>query len=139
MNTPTFNPQGCHYSCTSTALDRGGVPEFLRQWSSAAGREVDPQGAAAFLANDPAALRAYFRRCEDEPGIPEADLRKIDLPTLLLAGTEDPPRQRDSERTARLMPKAKFHALPGRTHGQTLIPANPVLNMVNSFIGSTRE
>lgn len=121
------------------ALDRGGVPEFLRQWSIAAGREIDPQTAAAFLANDPAALRAYFRRSEDEPGIPEVDLRTMDTPTLLLAGTEDPLRHGDSERAARLMPKAQFQALPGRNHGQTLIPAGPVLNIVNAFIASTRE
>lgn len=121
------------------ALDRGGVPEFLRQWSNSASREVDPQTAAAFLANDPAALRAYFRRSEDEPGIPEADLRKMGTPTLLLAGTEDPLRHGDSERAARLMPKAQFQALAGRNHGQTLIPASPVLNIVNAFIASTRE
>lgn len=116
------------------ALDRGGVPEFLRQWSIAAGCDVDPQTAAAFLANDPAALRAYFRRSEVEPGIPEADLGKMVTPTLLLAGTEDPMRHSDSERAARLMPTAQFHSLPGRNHGQTLAPASPVLNLVNSFI-----
>ena len=120
------------------ALDRGGVPEFLRQWSDATGREIDPQTAAAFLANDPAALRAYFRRSEDEPGIPEADLPRLATPTLLLAGTEDPLRHADSERAARLMPVAQFHALPGRNHGQTLIPAGPVGDLVNSFIASTR-
>lgn len=118
------------------ALDRGGVPEFLRQWGNASGREIDPQTAAAFMANDPAALRAYFRRSENEPGIPEADLRKMDTPTLLLAGTEDPLRHEESERAAQLMPDAQFHALPGRSHGQTLIPAGPVLNMVNAFIAS---
>jgi len=121
------------------ALDRGGMPEFLRQWSSATGREIDPQTSAALLANNPAALRAYFRRSEDEPGIPEADLRKLATPTLLLAGTEDPLRHEDSEQAARLMPEAQFHALPGRNHGQTLIPAGPVLNMVTSFIASTRQ
>lgn len=121
------------------ALDRGGVPEFLRQWSNAAGREIDPQTAAAFLANDPAALSAYFRRSEIEPGIPEADLRKMDTPPLLLAGTEDPLRHADSERAAQLMPKAQFHALAGRNHGQTLIPARPVLEMFNSFIASTGQ
>ncbi|GAA5189254.1 hypothetical protein GCM10023346_03310 [Arthrobacter gyeryongensis] len=121
------------------ALDQGGVPEFLRQWSDAAGRELDPQTATAFLANDPVALRAYFRRSEDEPGIPEAVLRTMDTPTLLLASTDDPLRHADCEQAARLMPKARFHALPGRNHSQTLIPGSPVLEMVNSFIASTRE
>lgn len=121
------------------ALDRGGMPEFLRQWSAATGRDIDPQTAAALLANNPTALRAYFRRSEQEPGLPEAVLRTMDTPTLLLAGTEDPLRHADSERAARLMPKAQFHALPGRNHGQTLVPASPVLNMVSSFIASARE
>jgi hypothetical protein len=37
------------------------------------------------------------------------------------------------------MPAAQFHALPGRNHGQTLIPAGPVVDLVNSFIASTRD
>ena len=37
------------------------MPEFLRQWSIATGRDIDPQTTTALLANDPAALRAYFR------------------------------------------------------------------------------
>ena len=118
------------------ALARGGMPEFLRQWSIATGRDLDPQTSAALLANDPAALRAYFRRSENEPGIPEPVLRTIDTPTLLLAGTEDPLRHADSERAAQLMPRAQFQALPGRNHGQTLVPAGPVLSMVTSFITS---
>jgi hypothetical protein len=55
---------------------------------------------------------------------------------LLLAGTEDPLRHADSERAAQLMPRAQFQALPGRNHGQTLVPAGPVLSMVTSFITS---
>src|SRR6478752_7591783 len=108
----------------------------LGQSSIATGRDLDPQSSAALLANDAAALGAYFRRSEDEPGIPESVLRTMDTPTLLLAGTEDPLRHADSERAAQLMPRAQFQALPGRNHGQTLVPAGPVLSMVTSFITS---
>ena len=134
--SPAGQIQSIFFPGYDQALDRGGVPEFLRQWSDATGREIDPQTATAFLANDPVALRAYFRRSEDEHGIPEADLRKMETPTLLLAGTEDPLRHEDSERAAQLMPKAQFHALNGRNHGQTLIPAGPLLTIFNSFISS---
>jgi pimeloyl-ACP methyl ester carboxylesterase len=112
------------------------MPEFLRQWSIATGRDLDPQTATALLANDAAALRAYFRRSENEPGIPEPVLRTMDTPTLLLVGTEDSLRYADSERAAQLMPRAQFQALPGRNHGQTLVPAGPVLSKVTSFITS---
>lgn len=116
------------------AISDGGMAEFVRRWGEASGRPVDPQTAAAFQANDPAALQAYFRQSESEPGVPEDRLERFALPVLLLAGTEDHPRARDSRIAADLIPGAAFRALAGRNHGTTLVPADEVLEAVLPFL-----
>lgn len=119
------------------ALARGGMPGFLEGWAARAGRPIDPQTSAAFLANDAGALRAYFRQVEAEPGIPDTRLASLETPTLLLAGTADRDRYLDSERAASLMPNATFRDLPGRDHGNTLRPADEVLEAVIPFLAGT--
>ncbi|CAN5390031.1 alpha/beta hydrolase [soil metagenome] len=118
------------------ALGAGGMAGFLQGWAAHSGAPIDPQTTAAFLANDPLALRAYFRQVELEPGIPDARLAEIGIPTLLLAGTRDHDRYLDSERAATLMPNARFRSLPGRTHGGTLRPAAEVLDAVIPFLAA---
>lgn len=95
------------------ALGAGGMAGFLDGWAAHSGAPIDPQTTAALLANDPLALRAYFRQVELEPGIADARLAQLETPTLLLAGTRDHGRYLDSERAAVLMPHASFRALPG--------------------------
>lgn len=135
--SPTGQIESLFFPGYDAALASGGMPEFLRQWSTIRNKEIDPQTAAAFLANDPAALRAYFSRSETEPGIPEHRLQSIPTRTLLLAGTKDRLRYRDSERAAALMPDAQFHALPGKDHERTLHPATEVLEHVRPFLYSS--
>lgn len=118
------------------AIGAGGMPGFLEGWAAHSGAEIDPQTSAAFLANDPLALRAYFRQVEREPGITEARLAQLRTPTLLLAGTRDRQRYLDAERAASLMPYANFSPLPGRDHGNTLRPAAEVLAAVIPFLSS---
>ncbi|MGO4384790.1 alpha/beta fold hydrolase [Specibacter sp. RAF43] len=109
------------------ALGQGGMPAFVAGWEGRIGQPLDAMTRAAFLANDAAALRAYFRQTELDPAIPEADIAAIRLPTLLMAGTRDPGRLTDSRRAAELIAGARVVELPGRNHGSTLIPADPVL------------
>jgi pimeloyl-ACP methyl ester carboxylesterase len=118
------------------ALEAGGMPGFLDGWAAHSGAPIDPQTSAALLANDPLALRAYFRQLELEPGITDARLAQIQTPALLLAGTGDHDRYLDSERAAILMPHASFRALPGRSHGNTLRPAAEVLDTVIPFLAT---
>ncbi|MHC5795885.1 alpha/beta fold hydrolase [Lacisediminihabitans sp. FW035] len=118
------------------ALGAGGMAGFLHGWAEHSGAPIDPQTTAAFLANDPLALRAYFRQVELEPGIPDARLAQLETRTLLLAGTRDHDRHLDSERAANLMPNASFRSLPGRTHGGTLRPAAAVLDAVIPFLAA---
>ena len=110
------------------ALGSGGMPAFVEGWEGAMGRPLDAQTRTAFLANNAVALRSYFAQTETEPGVTEADLATITLPSLFMAGTEDRARWADSRLAAELMPHARFMELPGRNHGNTLIPAGPVLD-----------
>jgi pimeloyl-ACP methyl ester carboxylesterase len=102
----------------------------------AAGKTLDPATKAAFRANDPQALVAYFERTEEEPGLAEAQLASLAIPALLMAGSEDTARFDDSRRAAALMPDARFLSLPGRTHASTLFPADEVLAELVPFLGN---
>jgi len=110
------------------ALGSGGMPAFVDGWEAQMGRPLDAQTRAAFLANDGAALRAYFAQTQADAPVPEEALAAITVPSLLMAGTEDYGRAEDSAHAAALMPNARFVALPGRNHGSTLFPARPVLD-----------
>ncbi|MBG6215925.1 pimeloyl-ACP methyl ester carboxylesterase [Arthrobacter sp. CAN_A6] len=118
------------------ALTTGGMQEFVTRWGDADGHDIDPQTAAAFLANDALALRAYFRSSEAEQGLPESLLATLTTRSLLLAGSEDRLRCEDSQRAASLMPEAQFHLLPGRDHGRTLHPPGPLLELIRPFLES---
>lgn len=118
------------------ALGAGGMRAFLDRWSTAAGADIDPHTSAAFLANDPLALRAYFRQVEDEPGLDESVLPGLHAQTLLVAGSADRSRAADSRRAAQLMPNARFALLPGRDHGGTLRPAGEVIGLLREFLSN---
>ncbi|NVM99343.1 alpha/beta hydrolase family protein [Arthrobacter sp. SDTb3-6] len=121
------------------ALGSGGMPAFVAGWEAQIGGPLDPQTKAAFLANDAAALQAYFRQTEAEPAIAEADVAALAMPALLLAGTADRDRLADSRRAAGLMPHARLVELPGRNHGTTLFPAQPVLDEWLPFLQDGRS
>lgn len=120
------------------ALGSGGMPAFVAGWEARIGGPLDPQTRAAFLGNDPTALRAYFRQTEAEPAIAESDVAALDLPALLLAGTADRDRLADSRRAAELMPHARVVELRGRNHGTTLFPAQPILDEWLPFLAAAR-
>ncbi len=110
------------------ALGSGGMPGFVAGWEQRIGGPLDAQTRTAFLANDAAALQAYFRQTEAEPAIAESDVAALAMPALLMAGTADRERLADSRRAAELMPNARVVELSGRNHGTTLVPAQPVLD-----------
>ncbi len=118
------------------ALASGGMDGFIAGWEGRTGRPVDPVTRMAFKANDPLALRAYFAQTEAGDGVPESTLREFPVPALLLAGTRDTRRLADSRRAAELMPHARLVELPGRNHGDTLVPAAPVLAEILPFIAA---
>ncbi|WP_186759242.1 MULTISPECIES: alpha/beta fold hydrolase [Arthrobacter] len=116
------------------ALGQGGMAGFVAGWERRMGHALDPQTRSAFLANDAPALRAYLRQTEVEPAISEESVAAITVPALLMAGTRDPERLADSRRASVLMPNATLVELPGRDHGRTLVPAQPVLEVWLPFL-----
>jgi pimeloyl-ACP methyl ester carboxylesterase len=115
------------------ALGTGRIEAFV-DGLEAAGKRLDPATRQAFLANDAASLAACLTGTEEDPGIPEAVIAQLTVPTLLMAGTRDPQRFEDSRRAAEIMPNARFVALPGRTHAGTLAPAGPILDELLPFL-----
>ncbi|MGT2460998.1 alpha/beta fold hydrolase [Sinomonas atrocyanea] len=113
---------------------RSGRMEAFVEGLEAAGKPVDAATRQAFLANDAGALAACFTGTEEDPGLPEAVVAQLALPTLLMAGTRDPQRLEDSRRAAAIMPDALFVELPGRTHAGTLAPAGPILDELVPFL-----
>lgn len=89
---------------------------------------------AAFLAADPAAMAALLAATDATPAIADERLRTLTVPSLWMAGTEDHPRCEESLHAASVIPGARFVELPGRTHGGTLSPPEPVLAEVLPFL-----
>lgn len=116
------------------ALREGGMPEFIARWGEARGRPVDAATAAAFSANDPQALAAYFDQAGSESGVAESRLPHLATPTLLIAGTLDRDRLGDSRFAASAMPNARCVELEGRGHADTLAPAAPVIELISSAL-----
>ncbi|MGP5163298.1 alpha/beta fold hydrolase [Arthrobacter rhombi] len=110
------------------ALRTGGMQAFVD------GQRLDPQTRFAFMNNDAQALHAYFERTEIEPGIDEAVVAGLGLPTLLIAGTRDRQRYLDSRAAADLMPATRFVPLEGQTHGSTLAAVDEILLHVLPFL-----
>jgi pimeloyl-ACP methyl ester carboxylesterase len=100
-------------------LESDGMAGFLDAWEHA-GKAVDADTRAALTRNDPRALAAYMRQSQDDAGVPEAAVAGIDLPTLLLVGSQDDERLGAAKDAAQLMPSASIRVLPGATHGETL-------------------
>ncbi|MEE1618348.1 alpha/beta fold hydrolase [Brachybacterium sp. J153] len=88
----------------------------------------------AFLAADPRAVAALLAATDATDGVPDEALAACTVPALWMAGSEDHPRLEQSRRAAALMPDAEFVELPGRDHGGTLFPPEPVLEQVLPFL-----
>ncbi|MEO7122591.1 MAG: alpha/beta fold hydrolase, partial [Lacisediminihabitans sp.] len=101
------------------ALETGGMSGFIDGWERS-GAKLDITTRAAFNANDAGALAAYMRESENDPGVSDAALAGIQLPTLLMVGSNDGERLRAVQAALEVMPKARLHVLDGATHGGTL-------------------
>ena len=100
-------------------LESDGMAGFLAAWENT-GKAVDADTRAALARNDPHALAAYMRQSQDDAGVSDASVAGIDLPTLLLVGSEDGERLNAAKEAEQLMPRATMRILSGATHGETL-------------------
>jgi pimeloyl-ACP methyl ester carboxylesterase len=116
------------------ALDTGGMEAFILAWGKYRRRPIDPATALAFRQNDPVALKAYFEGIEGAEPLGIEGASKITVPTLLLAGTKDPDRYRQSQEAARRMATASFFELVGQDHSSSLLPVDDVTDLVRTFV-----
>ncbi|ATG54305.1 alpha/beta hydrolase [Brachybacterium ginsengisoli] len=118
------------------AVREGGMEAFCT--GQGLGPEVESRRAratrTAFLAADPLAVAALLTATDATGAVPEEALAECTVPALWMAGTEDHPRVEESRRAAALMPDAEFVPLPGRDHGGTLFPPEPVLEHALPFL-----
>ncbi|GAA4678040.1 alpha/beta fold hydrolase [Frondihabitans cladoniiphilus] len=118
------------------ALETGGMEGFIKAWGAHRHRRIDAATALAFQQNDPVALRAYFEGLESAPPLGIEGASKITVPTLLLAGTDDPDRYRQSQEAARRMAHGSFFELVGQDHASSLLPVDEVTDLIRTFLES---
>ncbi|MFD3811780.1 alpha/beta fold hydrolase [Rhodococcus sp. NPDC058639] len=115
-------------------LERDGMEGFVREWERQRQEPVDAATRAAFLANDPLALAAYFRRSDLEPGIDDEALASLDVPTIAVAGSEDHMRVDDTRAMSRAIPGARLAVLRGFDHATTVAALPEVLSVIEPFL-----
>ncbi|WP_424809728.1 alpha/beta fold hydrolase [Rhodococcus sp. 27YEA15] len=116
------------------ALETQGIDGFLAGWAARRGSPVDSQTALAFRSNDPIALAAYMRRSDVEPGIDDAALSAMQIPTLLFVGSRDKQRIADSRHAAALIPNSSLTVVEGTDHATAAAASGPVLAALIPFL-----
>jgi pimeloyl-ACP methyl ester carboxylesterase len=116
------------------ALTTGGMEAFVDRWGETIGHRIDPATRQAFATNDPLALAAFFTAAETGGGLTAEQLDLVRVPTLLLAGTRDVARHRESQDAARRMPEAAFFELVGQDHASSLAPVDQVTDLLRTYL-----
>ena len=69
-----------------------------------------------------------------EPHIKKSDLGKITTPTLVLAGSKDIVKKRETKRIASSIPDAVLKILPGETHFSYVVHSPKLFPVLNEFL-----
>ncbi len=69
-----------------------------------------------------------------EPNIKKSDLGKITTPTLVLAGSKDIVKKRETKRIASSIPDAVLKILPGETHFSYVVHSPKLFPLLNEFL-----
>ena len=121
--------------CSSYYARAGMPPQFWQGFAHARMTDMPPALRDAFVAAapDPAAVPARFAKqvalMEAFQDIPEAALRAIAAPTLVMIGDNDVMSVEHDARLARLLPHGELAVMPGARHGAYLgaVDAGPRL------------
>ena len=105
--------------CIAT-LESGGTAGFLDGWQAHLGEPIDRATRSALTVNDAPALAAYMRQAEQDTGVPDDRLARIDVPTLMLVGSLDTERLAAAERVQAVWPAVTVQVIPGATHSDLL-------------------
>ena len=107
---------------------------FVTMREERMGEATPPARRAILLANDAEAFLVYIRMSQRiiSPK-PEEILPNIKIPTLMFAGENDPWFS-SAQKTAALIPGARFVSLPGLDHGQTMQASDKVIPLVKEFL-----
>ncbi|WP_181313018.1 alpha/beta fold hydrolase [Nocardioides campestrisoli] len=119
----------------AAVLENHDMAEFVRRWEQAGGAPAEPV-RRAFLANDPRAMAAWFRASEDAPGLSDQQLRALDVPALLFAGSLDHARLRDSRAAQAVLPDAQVAEVSGHDHLSTISASQEVVPLVERFLAT---
>ena len=107
---------GLFFDGSADVLAERGMAGFVDEWAARRRFPVDSGTRAAFLRNDSAALAAYFRASDADPGLSDDAVRGLGVPMLFSVGSRDVQRIDDTRRTAALVPGAEYAELPGYDH-----------------------
>jgi pimeloyl-ACP methyl ester carboxylesterase len=110
-----------------------GMEAFLREWEGRLGAPLPDGVRVAYLANDTAAMVAYFHSSDREPSVEDA-LDQMTMPVLLFVGKEDEERFADSHAAAGRLPDVTFTVIPGEDHRSTILRRDHLLPRVTAFL-----
>jgi pimeloyl-ACP methyl ester carboxylesterase len=115
----------------------GGMAQFVDYWTPGAWKLL-PAARRSAMAARLAKVALDFHAAFNEPAR-AADLRGLELPTLILRGTDSPlPVQRICELLARTLPAARLETLEGAGHMCPLTNAEAVNRLIAAHIDAVQ-
>lgn len=130
----------------SALFNRGGsYPWFWDSFSSVQLNDMPQELRDAYVkvAPHPENLQLFFDKCVERmrhfKDIPEASMREITVPTLVIVGDADIVRPEHGVEIFRLLPKAQLAVLPATDHMQVTARTEWLVTMINSFLDAGRQ
>lgn len=136
--------------CSSYYAHAGMPPQFWQGFDHATMADMPPALRDAFVAASPDRAQVPVRFAKQVAlmkgfhDIPEAALRAIAAPTLVMVGDRDVMSVEHAAQLARLLPHARLAVMPGSAHGaylgvaETAQPGSPLpdlgLAIINAFL-----
>ena len=75
-----------------------------------------------------------FRMAIKEPNIGVEDLRKIKIPTYVLAGKKDAIKEEHTKLIANNIPNSKLEIIPNENHGSYIIHSDKIYEIIKKYI-----